>query len=100
MKTYEQFLAKSSLLREMLNTYLELRRHFQELNFSEDDLVSPPFYTSLMMTLFHRYGDNQKALFNQLKDFGFDINFDEFTKYIEPLLIKINEVTPLNDGNN
>lgn len=99
MKPFEKFLSHSTGCRELLDIYLELRLHFQELGFSEKDLEKPPTYTKLMMSLFHKFGDTQKALFQQVKDYGFNINWNEFTKYMQPILNKIDEITPLNHGN-
>ena len=31
---------------------------------------------------------------------GFDVSLDDFHAYLTPLFIKINELTPLEDGNN
>ena len=83
----------------MLDIYLELRQHFQELGFSEEDLKSPPTYTQKMMSLFHKFGDIQKALFQQVKDYGFSIDWNEFINYMKPILTKIDEITPLSHGN-
>ena len=47
------------------------------------------------MKLFHNYGDSFKALFQQVQDYGLDITWKEFIEYTEPLLKKINELTPL-----
>ena len=52
LKPYEYFINEYFILRKLLETYLELRQHFQELDFSENDLESPPTYTEKMMTLF------------------------------------------------
>jgi hypothetical protein len=95
MKLYEKFLNESVGLKYLLETYLELRQHFQELGFSEKNLEKPPIYTPLMMKLFHEYNDRQMALFKQVKDYGIDIGWTEYTKYMEPILKKINELTPL-----
>jgi hypothetical protein len=46
-----------------------------------------------------KFGDNQKALFQQVKDYGFDIGWNDFIEYIKPILSKIDEITPLNNGN-
>jgi hypothetical protein len=61
--------------------------------FSEKQLEKPPVHTNRMMKLFHMFGDSQKALFQQVKDYGLDITWKEFTDYTEPLLKKINELT-------
>jgi hypothetical protein len=49
LKPYEYFINEYFILRKLLETYLELRQHFQELDFSENDLESPPTYTEKMM---------------------------------------------------
>lgn len=99
MKPYEKFLNETIGLKELIEIYLQLRQHFQEIGFSEEDLVSPPSYTPLMMNLFHKFGDTQNALFNQVKDYGFDIDWNDFTDYLKPILSKIDEITPLKNGN-
>jgi hypothetical protein len=99
MKPYENFLNESLGLKELVEIYLRLRQHFQEIGFSEEDLVKPPTYTPLMMNLFHKFGDAQKALFNQVKDYGFDIDWNDYTRYMKPILSKIDQLTPLSHGN-
>lgn len=94
-KMIERFLQESVTMRELLDTYLELRLHFQELGFSESDLEKPPKYTKKMITLFHRFGDLQDSLLKDVKSYGFDMTFDEYINYIRPLMSKINELTPL-----
>lgn len=100
MRPFEKFLNDTLGTKELLEVYLELRQHFQELGFSEDDLTKPPTYSQKMMTLFHKFGDTQKALFNQVKDYGFDVTFVEFMDYMKPLMDKINELTPLKENGN
>jgi hypothetical protein len=99
MKPYEKFLNESLSLKELVEIYLQLRQHFQEIGFSDSDLEKPPTYTPLMMNLFHKFGDTQKALFQQVKDYGFNIDWNEFTEYMKPILYKIDEITPLSHGN-
>lgn len=98
MKPFEKFLHDRVGLRHLLEIYLELRQHFQELEFSEKDLERPPTYTNKMMSLFHKFGDVQKALFKQVKDYGFDIEWYEFVDFMTPLLEKINDITPLSEN--
>lgn len=101
MKLYKKFLEDSFALRQLLDTYLELRQHFQELGFSEDQLETPPHYTRKMMNLFHKFNDWKTSLLNDAKSYGFNINFNELSTYLTPLLEKINEITPLKkNGNN
>jgi hypothetical protein len=100
MKPYEIYLNESFTLKKLLETYLELRQHFQELGFSEPQLEKPPTYTPTMMRLFHKFGDERDTLLNDVKSYGFDMSFDELTTYLTPLLSKINELTPLKENGN
>jgi hypothetical protein len=98
MKQFEKFLNESLGLKELIEIYLELRQHFQELGFSERDLVNPPTYTQKMMSLHGRFQDTQRALFNQVNNYGFNISSDEFLEYMKPILAKINDLTPLKEN--
>jgi hypothetical protein len=100
LKPFEVFLNKHLGYQELLDIYLELRKEFQDLGFSESDLVSPPTYTPKMMNLFHKFGDTQKALFRRVNDYGFDTTFNEFEDYMKPLMKKIDKLTPLKEKEN
>jgi vacuolar-type H+-ATPase catalytic subunit A/Vma1 len=97
MKPFEKFLATASILRELLDIYLELRQHLQELGFSESDLESPPTYTMKMMNLQERFQNKLNKVIASVKDYGFDVTKKEVQDYVMPLLQKINELTPLKD---
>jgi hypothetical protein len=99
MKPFEKFLADASALRELLDVYLELRQHLQELGFSESELDNPPTYTMKMMNLQERFQNKFKSLIRLVNDYGFNVEKDEVQNYVMPLLQKINELTPLKDGN-
>lgn len=99
MKPFEKYLSHSSLLRDLLDTYLELRLHLQELGFSEEELDSPPTYTSKMMNLQEKFNHEFNNVIRFLRDYGFDVSKDEVSDFIMPQLFKINELTPLRDGN-
>jgi hypothetical protein len=100
MKPYEIYLNESFTLKKLLETYLELRQHFQELGFSEDQLEKPPTYTPNMMRLFSKWVDERDTLLKDVNSYGFDMSFDELTTYLTPLLKKINELTPLKENGN
>jgi hypothetical protein len=100
MKPYEKFLENSLTMRELLDTYLELRQHLQEEGFSQEQLKRFMQPTIKMMTLREKFTNKKNALFRQIKDYGFEIQQDELNDYIMPLLNKIDELTPLRDGNN
>ena len=99
-RLWETFLDKSSDTRLLLDIYLQLRLHFKELGFTEKDLEKPPIYTKEMLGLFHRYQDTQKALLENVNNYGFRVSWNEFIEYFKPKMKKIDELTPLENGNN
>ncbi len=100
MKPFEKFLATASILRELLNIYLELRQHLQELGFSESQLDNPPTYTTKMMNLQERFQNRFNKVIQLVHDYGFDATKKEVQDYVMPLLMKINELTPLKEDGN
>jgi hypothetical protein len=100
MKPFEKFLESTVTMRELLDTYLELRLHLQEEGFSQEQLSRFMQPTIKMMTLREKFTNKKNALFRQIKDYGFDVTSDELNGYILPLLSKIDDITPLNNGNN
>ena len=98
MKPFEKFLSHSSLVRELLDNYLELRTHLQEEGFSQEELERVVRPTNKMMELREKFISKKNTLFKQIKDYGFEIHQGELTEYIQPLLNKIDEITPLKEN--
>jgi len=98
MKPFEKFLSHSSLVRELLDNYLELRTHLQEKGFSQKELERVTRPTARMMSLYEKFSDKKNALFRQIRDYGFEIHMDDLIEYIQPLLNKIDEITPLKEN--
>jgi hypothetical protein len=99
MKPFEKYLTHLTDLRKFLDTYLEMRQYFQELDFSEKDMESPPMYTEKMFLYHERLNRLHTDVLKQVNDFGFDVSEEEFDDFIVPRLKKINELIPLKDGN-
>ena len=99
MEPWKELLQDNHTVRQLLDVYLELRRHFQEMGFSESDLDDPPTYTIQMIDLHEKFRNRLDRLLQYVKDYGFDISREELIKYVQPLLMNINELTPLSDGN-
>jgi hypothetical protein len=99
MKPFEKFLENNSSVRELLDIYLELRQHLYELGFGESDLEKPPIYTTKMMKLQEKFNGKKNTLFRLIRDYGFDISHDQLVQYLMPLIEKINELIPMNNGN-
>ena len=98
MKPFEKFLEHSSSLRDLLDLYLELRIYLQEEGFSQEQLERVTHPTIKMMSLREKFINNKNTLFKQIKDYGFEIHQGELTEYIQPLLNKIDEITPLKEN--
>jgi hypothetical protein len=98
MRPFEKFLNDSLGTKELLEIYLELRKHFQEIGFSEADLVDPPTYTNGMFMLQKKFQSSMNALLYQVNAYGFEVSRVELGEYIQPLLKKINELTPLSEN--
>jgi hypothetical protein len=98
MKPFEKFLLHSSLVREMLDSYLELRQHLQEEGFTQKELERVTNPTLRMVLLYEKFNNKKNTLFRQIKDYGFDMRIDELIEYIQPLLNKIDEITPLKEN--
>lgn len=99
MKTFEKFLEGSVGLQRLTNDYLKLRQYFQSQGWSEKDVEKIPYLTADLIRLVDNVRYEQKYLFKQLIDFGFeDVTEQEYHNYIQKILQKINDITPLNDG--
>jgi hypothetical protein len=98
MKPFEQFLNSSVGLQRIIQIYLEIREYFQSEGWSEKDLEKPPYYSARLMTLHGKIGGEIRDLLQQMKDLGFEVEKEDFNEYLKPLQQKINELTPLSDG--
>lgn len=96
-KHYNKYVAMTDADKEILETYRELRKAFQREGWSEEDLVSPPYYPSDIMRNFQKFSSLRDKLFFELKSF-FDIDHNEFVDYLQDKLKDINLETPLNNG--
>jgi hypothetical protein len=94
MEKWKIYLELSGLDDKLKSNYRELREHFQELGFSQDDLNDPPTYTSKMMNSMESMQHHIKTIKRELKSF-FDISDEEINQYIKDELQKIDEEIPL-----
>jgi hypothetical protein len=100
MRPFEKFLNSSVGLQRLIDSYLELRKFFIEEGWSEQDLEKPPHYSDALMRIYMAFEHERKSLLQQVKDIGFNVSSEEYIEFLEPILQKINELTPLKkDGN-
>jgi len=98
MKLWKLFASDCIEKQTILHRYFELREEFKKLGFTEDDLIAPPVYSQKMWNLKAIIGSNYNSLLKKINDYGFDISSKELDEYLHPELLKINKLTPLNDG--
>lgn len=96
-KLAKKYLEKTEALKPFLKTYLELRRLLQSYDWSQSDLSKPPFYSRDMMLLRDKLSSQLNKVYEELSTVGFE-NVD-LTTYLQPFMIKIDELTPLKNGN-
>jgi hypothetical protein len=95
MKPYEKYLSHTNKLQDLLDIYLTIRMIVKDLGWSEQDLENPPFYPNNLMSAFQRFEEKNKYLFNDTKSFT-NVSWNEYLSYVQPLMKKIDELTPLN----
>lgn len=100
MEMWQKYIEKTKATEPILKAYLELRRLFQSYNWKESDLRNPPFYSRDMMILRDEIGDGIRKLKKEMEDLGLDFKENDIADYLRPFLHKIDELTPLNYGNN
>ena len=94
MKPYEKYLSHTTKLQDLLDIYLSIRMIVKDLGWSEQDLENPPFYPNNLMSAFQRFEEKNKYLFNDTKLWT-NVSWEEYFSYIQPLMKKIDELTPL-----
>jgi hypothetical protein len=95
MKPYEKYLSHTNKLQDLLDIYLTIRMIVKDLGWSEQDLENPPFYPNNLMSALNRFEEKNKNLFNDTKLWT-NVSWNEYLSYIQPLMKKIDELTPLN----
>lgn len=83
--------------KELEDIYYALRLAFIREGWTEKDLEKPPYYPNDIMRNFQKYSQEQNRLFHEVKDL-LNIDWNTFTDYLMIRLQKINEKTPLENG--
>lgn len=100
MEMWQKFIEKTDAFKPILEIYLKMRRWFQINEWSESDLIRPPFYSNEIMELRGQMNYEINLLKKKIEMFGIDYSTKEFNDYLRPYLTKIDELTPLKNGNN
>lgn len=100
MKRWQVFASYQDSLKKLLNYYLQLREEFQRWGYTEKQLEKIQSAPPKIWQLRGLIGVYVTKLKQIISDFGFDVNDDEFNEYIQKKFKEINDITPLNDGDN
>lgn len=100
MKIWEKFAIDRFEFKKLLEKYLELRLLFKEIGFSQRDLEKVSQAPPGVWRLRSQIGLLNDNLHQQIRNYGFNVGDEEFTDFILPHLKKIDEITPLDNGNN
>jgi hypothetical protein len=47
------------------------------------------------MSLYHKFSNENEKLLRTIKEYGFDVDYDNLLSYLQNKLKKIDEITPL-----
>jgi hypothetical protein len=97
-KAWEKYIDKLNADKELQDTYRKLRHAFNREGWTEEDLVSPPYYPQDIMSNFQKFSDLRNKLFHELKTYFDIIDHNEFSHYIGNRLKLIDLEIPLENG--
>jgi hypothetical protein len=96
MKPWEKFADALDITNDIEETYLKIRKIFQREGWTDKDLEKPPYYPTDLMRNFQKFASQRKEIFGLFRDYGFKVDSNDVSNYIQNKLIKIDEITPLN----
>ena len=100
MEAWKRFANEQSERQKILDFYLELRLEIQKWGYTKDQLEKIQSAPQRIWQLRSLISVNMNLLFREIKNFGFKLDKEEFNDYIQKQFLKINELTPLKDGDN
>ena len=102
MKAWRKFVDTLELTKDLERDYFDMRKIFQREDWSDEDLLSPSYFPQDLLQLHSKFQPKMHEIFQTIKDYGFDVDWDEVRNYIMDKLSHIDDITPLrkSDGNN
>jgi len=95
MDVWKGFIDELNLTENLEEIYFRIRLVLQREGWSDVDLERPPYYPQDLMSLFHKFQNENDKLHKTLSDYGFDIDSNDLLNYIQIKLKKIDDITPL-----
>lgn len=100
MESWKKYLEKRKDHKNLLESYTKLRMLIQSYDWSDSDLVNPPFYSGPMMAMRDSVISESSKLLEKLKTIGFEVDPQELLLYLQEYMNKIDKLIPLKNGNN
>jgi|688.fasta_scaffold631170_2 hypothetical protein len=95
MDVWKKFIDELNLTEKLEEIYFRIRLVLQREGWSDKDLERPPYYPQDLMSLYHKFSNENEKLLRTIKEYGFDVDYDNLLSYLQNKLKKIDEITPL-----
>ena len=95
MESWKKFIDELKLTEKLEEIYFRIRLVLQREEWSDKDLEKPPYYPQDLMSLFHKFQNERDKVIKTIEDYGFEIDINDLTNYIQIKLKSIDNITPL-----
>jgi hypothetical protein len=95
MESWKKFIDELKLTEKLEEIYFRIRLVLQREGWSDKDLENPPYYPQDLMSLFHKFQNERDKTIKTIEDYGFEIDINHLTDYIQIKLKSIDDITPL-----
>jgi hypothetical protein len=95
MESWKKFIDELKLTEKLEEIYFRIRLVLQREGWSDKDLEKPPYYPQDLMSLFHKFQNERDKVIKTIEDYGFEIDINDLTNYIQIKLKSIDNITPL-----
>lgn len=97
MTAWKKFIEELNITQKLEEIYFNIRLVLQREGWSDKDLEKPPYYPQDLMGLFHKFQNERDKIIKTIEDYGFEIDINDLTDYIQIKLKSIDKITPLNN---
>lgn len=95
MTAWKKFIDELNITEKLEEIYFNIRLVLQREGWSDKDLEKPPYYPQDLMSLFHKFQNERDNIIKTIEEYGFEIDIDDMTDYIQIKLKSIDDITPL-----
>jgi hypothetical protein len=95
MTAWKKFIDELNITEKLEEIYFNIRLVLQREGWSDKDLEKPPYYPQDLMSLFHKFQNERDIIIKTIEEYGFEIDINDMTDYIQIKLKSIDDITPL-----